>query len=460
MFPDGNFFNPMGAPSAYQISAGGTRSRSAGKFCDVIVMGGGLAGMAISLLLRRRGRHVVCIGPTPKPDFSLGESLDFAAPALFAELGFDCDAMVRDNRATYKRLVKVVTDTGEDFVLHPWEFLNSRFGLATTTIHVDRSQFDASLRQAARESGVELIDRKVARLISSGDAITSCVTDEGEYSARWYIDATSWARLAARHFKIPRKQYGEPKVAIWSHIEDVSGLDGTTFHVTNESPYLEWIWEIPVTRDRVSIGLVQSSERLKACRRPGEALDSLLVRKMNAFERFQNVEATAFKTPVRACAYSNSVVERPFGANWLAIGEAAAMVDPLTSNGASAAVRHARMAAIIVDDALSSARANEHLLKNYSRCVQVLGGSYNRNIEKIIYKPFLRQSISLFWAAITYTTFGYFFNALYERFDFRSNRDLRRMRMADWCFGAWLSVWQCFGRCSQTVRRWSGYRNP
>jgi flavin-dependent dehydrogenase len=230
--------------------------------------------------------------------------------------------------------------------------------------------------------------------------------------------------------------------------------------VANRSPYLDWIWEIPVTRDRLSIGLVLSNERLKACRRPGEAMTSLLVRKMNALERFRSVRASTFKTPVRTCAFSNSVVERSFGANWLAIGEAAAMVDPLTSSGASAAIRHARMAATILDDALSNVRPDQHMLENYSRCVQLLGSSFNRNIEKTIYDPTLRKNMSMFWAALSYTAFGYFFNALYERFDFRSNRDMRRMRMADRCFGAWLSVWQFLGRCSQTVHRWPGYRNP
>jgi flavin-dependent dehydrogenase len=422
-------------------------------------MGGGLAGMAASLLLRRRGWHVTCIGPTPEPDYSLGESLDFAAPALFTELGFDCDTMVRDNSATYKRLIKVVTETGEAFILHPGNFLESRLGLSTTTIHVDRSIFDASLRQAAQESGVELIDTKVARLTSSGDAITSCVTKEGEYSARWYVDASSRARLATRHFNIPCTRYGEPKVAIWSHIESVSDLGGTTIHVANRAPYLDWIWEIPVTRNRLSIGLVLSNERLKACRRPGEAMTSLLVRKMNALERFRNIRASTFKTPVRTCAFSNSVVERSFGANWLAIGEAAAMVDPLTSSGASAAIRHARMAATILDDALSNVRPDQHLLENYGRCVQLLGSSFNRNIEKTIYDPTLRKNMSMFWAAFSYTAFGYFFNALYERFDFRSDRDMRRMRMAERSFAAWLSAWRFAGRCLQTVRRPAEHAN-
>ena len=128
------------------------------------------------------------------------------------------------------------------------------------------------------------------------------------------------------------------------------------------------------------------------------------------------------------------------------------MVDPLTSSGASAAIRHARMAAVIVDQALMQPEANRESLEKYNRCVQMLGGAFNRNIEKAVYEPRVRHGLSLFWAAFAYTIFGYFFNAIVQRLDFESNGDLRRMRIAERSFGAWFRVWQFLGRVSQTMR--------
>ncbi|UCH48771.1 MAG: hypothetical protein JSU95_02920, partial [Betaproteobacteria bacterium] len=127
-------------------------------------------------------------------------------------------------------------------------------------------------------------------------------------------------------------------------------------------------------------------------------------------------------------------------------------VDPLTSSGASTAIRHARMAAAIVDHALSNSVADVRMLEKYNGCVQMLGGAFNRNIEKTVYEPLLRNGMSLFWAAFAYTIFGYFFNAIVQRVDFRSNRDLRRMRLAERSFDAWFGVWQLLGRVSQTMR--------
>ena len=420
---------------------------------DVIIMGGGLAGVSAALLLRRRSYRVICIGPTPEPDYSLGESLDFAAPALFAELGFDGNALVCEDSATWKKLIKVETFSGESFVLRPLEFFESVFRTETRTIHVDRSKFDAALREAAQAAGVEFVDAKVTRLKSDSDAINACVTPYGEYSAGWYLDATSRTRLAARHFEISCRQYGAPKVAIWAQIEAVPELEGTTLRMDNRLPYLEWLWEIPVTAQRASIGLVLSSERLKAVRQQSESTQALLARKMREVERFRGFRESDFMTPVRACAFQNSVIERPYGSNWLAIGEAAAMVDPLTSSGASAAIRHARMADVVVDQALSQSGVNRDMLEKYNQCVQMLGGAFNCNIEKTVYEPLLRNGISLFWAAFAYTIFGYFFNAIVQRLDFQSDRDLRRMRLAERSFGAWLGLWQLLGRAKTALRQ-------
>jgi hypothetical protein len=150
-----------------------------------------------ALLFGPRGYRLICIGPTPHSDYSLVESLDFAAPALFAELGFDGNALVSEDRATWKKLIKVEAQSGESLVLRPLGFFESVFGTQTRKIHVDRSTFDAALREAAQQAGVEFVDAEVTRLQSNGDAITACVTTRGEYRARWYLDETSRARRIA-----------------------------------------------------------------------------------------------------------------------------------------------------------------------------------------------------------------------------------------------------------------------
>ncbi len=49
---------------------------------DVVVVGAGLAGLAITILLRKAGLTVLCVEPERFPHARVGESLDWSAPGL------------------------------------------------------------------------------------------------------------------------------------------------------------------------------------------------------------------------------------------------------------------------------------------------------------------------------------------------------------------------------------------
>ena len=54
---------------------------------DVVIAGAGVAGLALGILLAKDGLRPVCIDPDLPPRTRVGESLDWSAPALLAELG-------------------------------------------------------------------------------------------------------------------------------------------------------------------------------------------------------------------------------------------------------------------------------------------------------------------------------------------------------------------------------------
>ena len=76
--------------------------------CDVAVLGGGLAGLAASIKLRRAGMRVVCVEPDAFPHDSVGESLDWSAPSLLAELGLPGERLLDSGVATSKQKITVV----------------------------------------------------------------------------------------------------------------------------------------------------------------------------------------------------------------------------------------------------------------------------------------------------------------------------------------------------------------
>ena len=62
---------------------------------DVTVIGGGLAGMAASLHLAKAGLRVVCIEPESGVRQPVGESLDWASPALLGAVGLPFEDLIR-----------------------------------------------------------------------------------------------------------------------------------------------------------------------------------------------------------------------------------------------------------------------------------------------------------------------------------------------------------------------------
>ena len=59
---------------------------------DVTVIGGGLAGMAASIHLAKAGLRVLCVGACGIENDAIGESLDWSAPGLLADLGLTMTA--------------------------------------------------------------------------------------------------------------------------------------------------------------------------------------------------------------------------------------------------------------------------------------------------------------------------------------------------------------------------------
>src|SRR5580700_8177066 len=90
--------------------------------CDVIVIGGGLAGKAASLHLAKAGFRVTCIEPADAARQAVGESLDWSAPDLLKALGLPMEKLVSERIATWKRRVTLQLRDGcsEHYIPSDW----------------------------------------------------------------------------------------------------------------------------------------------------------------------------------------------------------------------------------------------------------------------------------------------------------------------------------------------------
>jgi flavin-dependent dehydrogenase len=387
---------------------------------DVTVIGGGLAGMAASIHLSEAGLRVLCIEPDVADTSSVGESLDWSAPGLLKALGLTMEQLIAEKIATYKRHVTLKLGDGCDREYIPGEWLGRPpFNIELRTLHVDRSRLNQLLREIVVSRGVTFLQDRVVEVETSGRRVVAVSTQLGNrISSPWFIDASGGAAcLFARAFRLPAYESGPRKVAIWGYFPVAEPIEGTTLYAEGVKPrYMEWVWEIPINPSTISVGYVAPGETIKTMRQQGQTVNEILTRKLSRFPRFasllQSVPAVSPSVTSFVCRMHGRVA----GTNWLIIGEAAAMVDPMTANGVTAALRHASEASRILIESRRRQKIPYLKAAMYSRRVLGLAMFFNRGIERVIYESPIRNRIGVLQAGDVYTVPAWSLNSIYSRF--------------------------------------------
>ena len=387
--------------------------------CDVIVIGGGLGGKAASLHLARAGLKVVCLEPRQAVRPPVGESLDWSAPDLLNRLGISPESLLASRIATWKRHVTLKMRDGCEAHYVPSAWLGGPpFHVNLATLHVERTQLDNEILKMAQDQGVRFVRDGVVDLETADGKIFSAQTESGaRFSSGWFIDASGIAAsLAARKFNLSCLQYGPTKVAIWNYFKVQEQVEGTTLYIDPmPAEYLEWIWEIPVSPDTISVGYVAPGAAVKAKRDRRKSLEDVFHEQLMKFPRFVPLVKQAVPGAVHVTSFQCRVYTESAGPNWLIAGEATSLVDPMTSNGVTAALRHAAEAAALVLKFRTRGELPWHARKAYSSRIVETAKFFNEGIEKIIYEPVVRNRIGLATAGTVYTSPAWSMNVVYAR---------------------------------------------
>jgi menaquinone-9 beta-reductase len=387
--------------------------------CDVTVIGGGLCGKAASLHLARAGLKVVCIEPPQAVRAAVGESLDWSAPDLLNRLGLSPDGLVASQIATRKRHVTLKMRDGCEVHYVPSEWLAGfPFYVNLTTLHVERPQLDDELLKIVVDHGVTFVRDRVVDVEIADMKIRSVRTERGaQFFSPWVIDASGvGASLVARKFNLPSLQYGPTKVGIWTYFKVPQQVEGTTLYMDPvPAEYLEWIWEIPVSPDTVSVGYVVPGAVFKARREEGGFVEDAFRQQLMKFPRFEPLLQQGPLGALDVTSFRCRVHLHSAGPNWLIAGEAASLVDPMTSNGVTAALRHAGEAAALIVKFSARGELPIRARKAYSSRILQTAKFFNEGIEKIVYEPVVRNRIGLGLAGTVYTSPAWSMNVVYAR---------------------------------------------
>jgi flavin-dependent dehydrogenase len=386
---------------------------------DVTILGGGLCGKAAAMQLAAAGLRVVCIEPEEAIRQAVGESLDWSAPDLLKALGLPMEDLVRGGLATWKRHVSVKLRDGasEHYVPGAW-LAEAPFRVELRTMHVDRLRLDEELLKRTVASGVTVVRDNVVKVERDGDRIVAVHTAGGaRFASPWFIDTSGFASsLLPREFELPAIQFGPAKVAIWTYFAISELVEGTTLYMEPlPTEYLDWIWEIPISAQVVSVGFVTTGAAMKARREQGLGVEEIFLQQLKKFPRFAALLEAGPLGPCNATAFRSRVYDGVAGPNWFVAGEAASMVDPITANGVTAALRHAAEAAVLILKYRKRGTLPLRARIAYNRRILQMAKFFNTGIETILYEPAVRNRIGARASGTVYTTPAWTMNLVYAR---------------------------------------------
>lgn len=343
---------------------------------DVVVMGGGPAGLTLGCYLADAGITPLIVEKLNHPRPHVGESLMPSTVRVIREIGFH--PVMEEARFPRSRGVVYRPTDDDDVVVSYAEFPQEGVD-QDYTYHVDRARFDMLLMKHAESKGCKIVQGTGVEEVlfdDEGAARGVRITVGGEHldiEAKIVADAAGRATRIGRQLDLRRNHPVFDQFALHAWFTDVDrGSEETATHTQIFFlPGLRgWAWIAPINAEITSIGVVAARSRYQEAGLdvPG-FFDAALERSPKLARATR--DATRINDLKGEVNYSYSL-DRVCGDGWLAIGDAARFLDPVFSSGVSVAMHTARLAAERIEAALTKDDTSREAFRPYEDVV--LGG--------------------------------------------------------------------------------------
>jgi flavin-dependent dehydrogenase len=331
---------------------------------DVVIIGGGPAGSTAGTLLAKKGWNVVILEKEKFPRFKIGESLLPGSLRTFERMG-----------------VKEKIDRADVIVKHGGKIISAcgtrsnRFLFTDafrckypTSYQVERSMFDQLLLDHASESGCRVSQgSEVTDAMFDSDGV-SVRTQDRRLQARFLVDCSGRNSLIGTRFKLRRNYAQLRKFSLYAHFEEVDrepGIEGTLTKMIRGKD--RWIWIIPITARKTSIGVVLDTQTFKRMKlSPEEAFRRILAENPKVTELTSRARRVSEVYGTGDYSFRN---KRFTGDRWVLAGDAAGFIDPVWSSGVFIATLSGEKAADMLDRVLRRPERRAAEFARYERQV-------------------------------------------------------------------------------------------
>jgi len=305
------------------------------KYYDVIIAGSGPAGTTAATLLAKYGHSVLLLERNEHPRFHIGESMLPMAASVMQRLGIDWE------QGNLKK-------GGAEFI----DEISGRrtyfpFSGQYRTVQVERSVFDQRLFNNAIQHGVEAHQKEqIVEVECSKESV--CITSsKNSYQGRYFIDATGRNAFMAKKLGSIKKISNLGKFALYQHYQLAdSEASRDLFEHGNIKIFLAaigWIWCIPLTEGRLSVGLVvQKDEPSTSHLKQTDLFQYYLQESAYLTDLLKQADVLSEVKIEADFSYRN---QQRYGQRFACCGDAAGFLDPVFSSGFFFAVKTAEFIA-------------------------------------------------------------------------------------------------------------------
>lgn len=345
---------------------------------DVAVLGGGIAGAAAALRLAQGGARPLWIAAPRGDAFKPGEHLSAAAIPLLKTLGSDAVLRAQVHRHAHS----TYSAWGSDVVVER----NAIVQLEGPPTVLDRGAFEDALTDQAMAAGVVRIEHDVDG-VSVVDGRWHLTVDGDVIKAGFVFDATGRKAIVASKFatRFQADRLG-CQYALFSSVSADDPRPVTLIEAEERG----W-WYMSLLADRHVVLNFYSDADLPGIKTAALEAEAGKTKAIGAY--LSDYGYTMHSTAKRITTNS-SWIAPAVGAGWVAIGDASAAFDPLSSHGMTTALWSATQAAdaYVAQDRQAMLRYAENVAKGVQDYLEARHGVYAREA---------RWPDSPFWARRT-----------------------------------------------------------